>query len=253
MWRRPLEWNLNRTTDPRDGSVDHLSLNSLKDRHGPIRAPKSLDAAVVDRLAAIRHETVRFWWNRFGPMFAAEIRKKRVAHMRGYPQWRWHLDEAFVKVKARRSDPRARRTGRGSRTVKQDGVTVEVSIVRLEHETKWSLEVVNSASMSIVWDDLFASEPPACGTLGSPLAKWMTKISYAGYWFPPEVIHQAIWLYLRFTLSLRDVEDLLAERGVAVSYETVRRWVCVKKTRQESDRRTPPRGAHDGRPIHISA
>src|SRR5271165_4223647 len=41
---------------------------------------------------------VRFWWNRFGPMFAAEIRKKRVAHMRFYPQWRWHLDEAFVKV-----------------------------------------------------------------------------------------------------------------------------------------------------------
>ena len=42
---------------------------------------------------------------------------------------------------------------------------------------------------------------------------------------PPEIIHQAIWLYLRFTLSFRDVEDLLAERGLAVSYETVRRWV----------------------------
>jgi hypothetical protein len=53
----------------------------------------------------------------------------------------------------------------------------------------------------------------------------MEKISYAGYRFPPEIIQQAIWLYLRFTLSLRDVEDLLAERGVAVSYETVRRWV----------------------------
>jgi putative transposase len=53
----------------------------------------------------------------------------------------------------------------------------------------------------------------------------MKKISYSGYRFPPEIIHQAIWLYLRFTLSLRDVEDLLAERGVAVSYETVRRWV----------------------------
>src|ERR1700746_2543606 len=53
----------------------------------------------------------------------------------------------------------------------------------------------------------------------------MTKISYAGYRFPPEIIHQAIWLYLRFTLSFRDVEDLLAERGITVSYETVRRWV----------------------------
>ena len=53
----------------------------------------------------------------------------------------------------------------------------------------------------------------------------MTKISYAGYRFPPEIIQQAIWLYLRFTLSFRDVEDLLAERGIVVSYETVRRWV----------------------------
>jgi transposase-like protein len=53
----------------------------------------------------------------------------------------------------------------------------------------------------------------------------MQKISYAGYRFPPEVIHQAIWLYLRFTLSFRDVEDLLVERGIMVSYETARRWV----------------------------
>ena len=48
---------------------------------------------------------------------------------------------------------------------------------------------------------------------------------HRGYRFPPEIIQQAIWLYLRFTLSLRDVEDLLAERGIMVSYETVRRWV----------------------------
>ena len=45
----------------------------------------------------------------------------------------------------------------------------------------------------------------------------MQKISYDGYRFPPEIIRQAIWLYLRFTLSLRDVEDLLAERGIIVS------------------------------------
>src|SRR6202171_2740717 len=52
----------------------------------------------------------------------------------------------------------------------------------------------------------------------------MAKISFSGYRFPPEIIQQAIWLYVRFTLSFRDVEDLLAERGIAVSYETVRRW-----------------------------
>ena len=50
----------------------------------------------------------------------------------------------------------------------------------------------------------------------------MTEISYSGYRFPPEIIQQAIWLYVRFTLSFRD-EDLLAERGIVVSYETVRR------------------------------
>ena len=53
----------------------------------------------------------------------------------------------------------------------------------------------------------------------------MKRISYSGYRFPPEIIQQAIWLYLRFTLSLRDVEDLLAERGITVSYESIRRWV----------------------------
>ena len=53
----------------------------------------------------------------------------------------------------------------------------------------------------------------------------MTEISYSGYRFPPEIIQQASWLYVRFTLSFRDVEDLLAERGILVSYETVRRWV----------------------------
>ena len=53
----------------------------------------------------------------------------------------------------------------------------------------------------------------------------MSKISYAGYRFPPVIIQPAVWLYARFTLSFRDVEDLLAERGIMVSYETVHRWV----------------------------
>src|SRR5918999_2466587 len=55
----------------------------------------------------------------------------------------------------------------------------------------------------------------------------MTSTSYSGYRFPADVIHRAIWLYLRFSLSYRDVEDLLAERGIEVSYETIRRWVLT--------------------------
>jgi len=53
----------------------------------------------------------------------------------------------------------------------------------------------------------------------------MPDISYRRHRFPPVIIQQAVWLYLRFTLSYRDVEDLLAERGLDISYETVRCWV----------------------------
>ncbi len=61
-----------------------------------IRYPLSL-RQVEDRLFErgidICHETVRFWWNWFGPMFAAAIRKRRIQQHRCHPQWRWHLDE----------------------------------------------------------------------------------------------------------------------------------------------------------------
>ena len=48
--------------------------------------------------------------------------------------------------------------------------------------------------------------------------------SYHGYRFPSEIISHAVWLYYRFALSFRDVEDLLAQRGVTVTYETIRQW-----------------------------
>src|SRR3954470_4535247 len=51
-----------------------------------------------------------------------------------------------------------------------------------------------------------------------------TKSPYAGYRFPPEVISHAVWLYFRFPLSLRMVEEMLAARGIGVSHETVRQW-----------------------------
>jgi putative transposase len=66
-----------------------------------IRFPLSLcnvEDLLHERGIEISHETVRYWWNRFGPMFAAEIRRKRVDRMRGRKHWRWHLDEVFVKI-----------------------------------------------------------------------------------------------------------------------------------------------------------
>jgi len=65
-----------------------------------VRFPLSLrqvEDLLHERGIDICHETVRFWWNRFGSLFAAEIRKRRVHH-RAYSLWRWHLDEAFVKI-----------------------------------------------------------------------------------------------------------------------------------------------------------
>src|SRR5258708_3306655 len=53
----------------------------------------------------------------------------------------------------------------------------------------------------------------------------MAIISYRRHRFPPAVIQHAVWLYLRFTLSYRDVEELLAERGLDISYESIRSWV----------------------------
>ena len=65
-----------------------------------IRYPLSLrqvEDLLFERGIDICHETVRFWWNRFGLMFAAEIRKRRIHH-RFYSNWRWHLDEVFVRI-----------------------------------------------------------------------------------------------------------------------------------------------------------
>ena len=60
--------------------------------------------------------------------------------------------------------------------------------------------------------------------------------------FPPDIIAHAVWLYFRFSLSFRDVEDLLAQRGSTVTYETIRRWCRTfgrARTVQEPDRRRP--------------
>jgi len=59
---------------------------------------RNVEDLLAERGIDICHETVRFWWNRLGPMFAGEIRRKRVERMRSFRQWRWHLDEMYVKI-----------------------------------------------------------------------------------------------------------------------------------------------------------
>ena len=66
-----------------------------------VRFPLSLrnvEDLLFERGIDINHETVRQWWNRFGPLFAGDIRSQRVSAMRGFRHWRWHLDEMYVKL-----------------------------------------------------------------------------------------------------------------------------------------------------------
>ena len=66
-----------------------------------VRYPLSLrnvEDLLFERGYDLCHETVRLWWNRFGPLVAAEIRRQRVSRMKGLRHWRWHLDEMYVKL-----------------------------------------------------------------------------------------------------------------------------------------------------------
>jgi len=66
-----------------------------------VRFPLSLrnvEDLLFERGIDICHKTVRLWWNRFGPLFAADIRRQRISRMRGFRHWRWHLDEMYVKI-----------------------------------------------------------------------------------------------------------------------------------------------------------
>ncbi len=66
-----------------------------------VRFPLSLrnvEDLLFERGIDISHKTVRFWWNRFGPIFAADIRRQRVSRIKGFCHWNWHLDEVYVKI-----------------------------------------------------------------------------------------------------------------------------------------------------------
>ena len=66
-----------------------------------VRYPLSLrnvEDLLIERGIDLCHETVRFWWNRFGPLFAADIRRQRVSRMRGFRHWQWHMDEVYVRI-----------------------------------------------------------------------------------------------------------------------------------------------------------
>ncbi len=78
------------------------------------------------------HETVRYWWNRFGPMFASEIRRKRVQQLRAFSKWKWHVEEVFVKVNGERHYL--------SRVVDHEGEVLE-AVVTMRRKKSRSIEI----------------------------------------------------------------------------------------------------------------
>ena len=103
-----------------------------------VRYPLSLrqvEDLLCERGIDICHETVRYWWNRFGPLFAAEIRKRRVHH-RFYSLWRWHLDEVFVRINGK--------THYLWRAVDHEGEVVEVFVTK-RRDRRAALEFLTRA------------------------------------------------------------------------------------------------------------
>ena len=103
-----------------------------------IRYPLSqrqVEDLLSERGIDICHETVRFWWNRFGPMFAAEVRKRRI-HNQSYSRWHWHLDEVFVKINGE--------THYLWRAVDHEGEVLEVFVTK-RRDRKAALKVLKRA------------------------------------------------------------------------------------------------------------
>lgn len=136
---------------------------------------RNVEDLLFERGIDICHETVRLWWNRFGPMFAAEIRRRRVKHMRGFHHWRWHLDEVFVKINGERHYL--------WRAVDHEGEVLE-SYVTKKRDTAAALEFLKKAlkrhgrAKKIVTDGL-RSYPAAMRDMGNldrrAMGRWLNN------------------------------------------------------------------------------
>ena len=96
---------------------------------------RQVEDILFERGIDICHETVRYWWNRFGPLFAAEIRKRRLRHG-SYSLWRWHLDEVFVRINGK--------THYLWRAVDHEGEVLEVYVMK-QRDHRAALEFLKQA------------------------------------------------------------------------------------------------------------
>ena len=117
-----------------------------------VRFPLSLrnvEDLLHERGIDVSHETVRFWWNRFGPIFAAEIQGKRAQQLRAWPQWQWHLDEAFVKIRGE--------THYLWRAVDHEGEVLEVYVTKTRNR-KAALKFLRKAMKQYGQPDVFVAD-----------------------------------------------------------------------------------------------
>ena len=143
-----------------------------------VRVPLSLrqvEDLLDERGIDVSYETVRAWWNRFGPLFAAEIRKKRIVSMNSAPQWRWHLDEVFVRINGE--------VHYLWRAVDHEGEVLE-SFVTKRRDRKAALKFLKKAmkrhgSPKIIVTDKLRSYRAAMNMIGNPLrqvtGRWLNN------------------------------------------------------------------------------
>ncbi len=131
-----------------------------------VRFPLSLrnvEDMLRERGIDISHETIRFWWNRFGPMFAAEICRKRINQMRSYLNWQWPLDEVFVKINGE--------THYLWRAVDHEGEVLETYVTK-QRDRKAALKFLRKlmkryGSPTVIVTDRFRSYGAAMKVIGS--------------------------------------------------------------------------------------
>ena len=101
----------------------------------------------------VSHETVRYWWNHFGPLFAGDIRSQRVSRMRGYRQWQWHLDEMYVKVNGEMRMKKAMERFGNPEAVTTDGLRsyraamTELGNAAKQHVGRWANNRVENSHL----------------------------------------------------------------------------------------------------------
>ena len=167
-----------------------------------VRYPLSLrqvEDLLFERGIDICHETVRFWWNRFGPMFATEIRKRRVKN-HSYSRWRWHLDEVFVRINGETHYP--------WRAVDHEGEVLEVFATK-QRDRKAALKFLKRSMKrygrpKVIVMDRLRSYRAALKVIGN------TQIQECGRWLNnrAENSHQPFRRRERAMAKFRDVKTL---------------------------------------------